>query len=133
MSQETILRQIYDYANRANPYPLWAKLRQTPVGFQENGPDEEGTYVVSTYREIEGLLHDPRISSDLRNCAQTGDDHGPQRNRISLSTWTPRSTTACAGWRCAPLVRQSARRTWSSCTLRCCASSARSSLRSGAS
>src|SRR5258707_5531259 len=73
MSQDTtILREIFDYANRANPYPLWAKLRQTPVGFQEDGPDEGGTYVVSTYREIEALLHDPRISSDSRNCAQTG-------------------------------------------------------------
>src|SRR5260221_13649562 len=73
MAQDTtILRQIFDYSNRANPYPLWAQLRQTPVGFQEDGPDEAGTYVVSTYREIEGLLHDPRISSDLRNCAQTG-------------------------------------------------------------
>jgi len=72
MSQETILREIFDYANRANPYPLWAKLRQTPVCWQEDGPDEGGTYVVSTYREIEALLHDPRISSDSRNCAQTG-------------------------------------------------------------
>jgi cytochrome P450 len=72
MSQETILREIYDAANRANPYPLWAKLRQTPVCWQEDGPDEGGTYVVSTYREIEGLLHDPRISSDSRNRVQTG-------------------------------------------------------------
>src|SRR5258706_5014676 len=72
MSQETILREILDYANRANPYPLWAKLRQTPVCWQEDGPDEGGTYVVSPYREIEALLHDPRISSDSRNCAQTG-------------------------------------------------------------
>ncbi len=68
----TILRQIFDYANRANPYPLWAQLRQTPVSWQEDGPDEAGTYVVSTYREIEGLLHDPRVSSDLRNSTQTG-------------------------------------------------------------
>jgi hypothetical protein len=38
MSQDTtILRQIYDYANRANPYPLWAQLRQTPVCWQEDG------------------------------------------------------------------------------------------------
>jgi len=72
MSQETILRNIFDYANRANPYPLWAKLRQTPVCWQEDGPDEAGTYVVSTYREIVALLHDPRISSDFRNCVQTG-------------------------------------------------------------
>lgn len=64
--------KIYDYANRANPYPLWAQLRQTPVCWQEDGPDEAGTYVVSTYREIEALLHDPRISSDPRNRLQTG-------------------------------------------------------------
>jgi cytochrome P450 len=68
----TILRQIYDYANRANPYPLWTKLRQTPVCWQKDGPDEAGTYVVSTYHEIEALLHDPRVSSDLRNSKQTG-------------------------------------------------------------
>lgn len=72
MPQETILREIYDYSNRANPYPLWAKLRETPISFQEDGPDEAGTYVVSTYREIEALLHDPRISSDLRKSEQTG-------------------------------------------------------------
>jgi cytochrome P450 len=66
-----ILRQIYDYAHRANPYPLWAKLRAHPVCWQEDGPDEAGTFVVSTYREIEMLLHDPRISSDLRNSSQT--------------------------------------------------------------
>jgi cytochrome P450 len=73
MSQDTtILRQISDYANRANPYPLWAQLRQTSVSWQEDGPDEAGTYIVSTYREIEALLHDPRVSSDLRKSAQTG-------------------------------------------------------------
>src|SRR5262245_34301745 len=73
MSQDTtILRQIYDPANRANPYPLWARLRQTPVCWQEDGPDAEGTWVVSTYREIEALLHDPRLSSDMRLSTQTG-------------------------------------------------------------
>jgi cytochrome P450 len=68
----TILRQIFDYANRANPYPLWAKLRQTPVCWQETDLDVGGTYVVSAYREAEALLHDPRLSSDLRNSTQTG-------------------------------------------------------------
>jgi len=66
------LRQIFDYANRANPYPLWAKLRQTPVCWQETDLDVGGTYVVSAYREAEALLHDPRLSSDLRNSTQTG-------------------------------------------------------------
>jgi cytochrome P450 len=72
ITDTTILRQIFDYANRANPWPLWARLRQTPVCWQEDGPDEGGTYVVSTYRAIEALLHDPRLSSDLRHSIQTG-------------------------------------------------------------
>jgi len=49
------------YANRANPYPFYAELRKTPVLRQD-----DGSYVVSTYREIVSLLHDPRVSSDLR-------------------------------------------------------------------
>ena len=57
-----LFAQILDYANRANPYPLYAELRKTPVARQE-----DGSYVVSTYREIVDLLHDPRISSDQRN------------------------------------------------------------------
>jgi cytochrome P450 len=55
-------QQALLYENRANPYPLYAKLRKTPVSRQ---PD--GSYVVSTYREIVSILHDPRVSSDLRN------------------------------------------------------------------
>ncbi|MGW7001513.1 cytochrome P450 [Streptomyces sp. NPDC054933] len=62
MTDGTLLRQITDYANRADPYPLYAELRRTPVAQQEDGP-----YVVSTYWEIHHLLHDPRVSSDARN------------------------------------------------------------------
>jgi cytochrome P450 len=61
MSQGKLFEQILDQANRHNPYPLYAQLRKTPISQQE-----DGTYVVSTYREIEGLLYDPRISSDER-------------------------------------------------------------------
>src|SRR5215469_6023477 len=71
----TILRQIFDPNNRANPYPLWAQLRRTPISWQEDGPTEEGSYVVSTYREIETLLHHPLISSDLRNLTYNGGRH----------------------------------------------------------
>jgi cytochrome P450 len=63
----TILRRIFDPANRPNPWPLWARLRETPVCWQEDGPDNAGAYVVSTYREVEALFHDPRLSSDERN------------------------------------------------------------------
>ncbi|MPV88780.1 cytochrome P450 [Georgenia ruanii] len=58
----SVFAQILDYANRADPYPLYAELRKTPVALQE-----DGSYVVSTYREIVDLLHDPRISSDPHN------------------------------------------------------------------
>ncbi|MEW1638696.1 cytochrome P450 [Streptomyces sp. NPDC093801] len=64
-----ILRQILDYSSRANPYPLYEELRKTPVFH-----DGEGPYVISTYHEIKGLLHDPRISSDSRNLTATAGD-----------------------------------------------------------
>jgi cytochrome P450 len=62
MAQASIFEQILDPANRADPYPLYALLRETPVARQL-----DGTYVVSTYREIVALLHDRRVSSDPRS------------------------------------------------------------------
>jgi cytochrome P450 len=56
-TQKDLLAQILDYANRANPYPLFAELRQTPV---LRAPD--GRYVISTYREVTALIRDPRLS-----------------------------------------------------------------------
>ncbi|WP_020578492.1 cytochrome P450 [Actinopolymorpha alba] len=54
----SVFQQVLDYANRADPYPLYAELRRTPVI-----REDDGRYVVSTYREIVALLHDPRVSS----------------------------------------------------------------------
>lgn len=62
MPHQSLYEQVIDYANRANPYSLYAQLLQTPVTRQV-----DGSYIVSTYREIISLLHDPRISSDFRN------------------------------------------------------------------
>ena len=64
MAPASIFDQILDYANRADPYPLYAELRRTPVSRAD-----DGSYVISTYREIVALLHDPRVSSDLRHRA----------------------------------------------------------------
>ncbi len=62
MAEPSIYRQVLDPARRANPYPLYAELRRTPVT-----REDDGTYVVSTYHEIFALLHDPRVSSDPRS------------------------------------------------------------------
>ncbi|MEV7321936.1 cytochrome P450 [Streptomyces sp. NPDC093970] len=56
------LRRIFDCSARADPYPLYAELRRTPVALQE-----DGSYVISTYREIKDVLNDPHLSSDVRN------------------------------------------------------------------
>jgi cytochrome P450 len=59
---DEVFAKILDPRNRANPYPLYAELRRTPVARLA-----DGGYVVSTYTEIAALLHDPRLSSDLTN------------------------------------------------------------------
>jgi cytochrome P450 len=73
----SVFQQILDYANRGDPYPLYAELRKTPVAFQE-----DGSYVVSTYREIVALLHDPRVSSDRRNLASSGTAFAAEAEEI---------------------------------------------------
>jgi cytochrome P450 len=62
MTSGTISAQITDYANRADPYPLYAELRKTPVR-----REDDGTYLVSTYYEVRSLANDPRLSNDTRN------------------------------------------------------------------
>lgn len=62
MAADTLFQRITDYAHRADPYPLYAELREHRVARQE-----DGSYLVGTYHEIEALLHDPRVSSDRRN------------------------------------------------------------------
>src|SRR5260221_12710548 len=64
MAADTLFRRITDYANRADPYPLYAELREHGVARQD-----DGSYLVGTYHEIAALLHDPRISSDRRKRA----------------------------------------------------------------
>jgi cytochrome P450 len=82
MPQASMLRQITDFANRADPYPIYEELRKTPVLHEE----EDGPYIVSSYYDIEALLHDPRISSDAANVA-AGDDElsGPEATGLPPS------------------------------------------------
>ncbi|GCF10622.1 cytochrome P450 [Dictyobacter arantiisoli] len=68
VSQNNLLDQVLAYANRPNPYPLFAQLREHPVLAQG-----DGRYVVSTYKEINDILHDPRFSSDMSKCYSKED------------------------------------------------------------
>lgn len=59
MADDTLFAQVMDPANRADPYPLYARLRETPVARQR-----DGSYVVSTHAGIRSLIFDPRLSSE---------------------------------------------------------------------
>ena len=61
MPQPSLFQQIVAYANRANPYPLYAQLRETPISFQEGIG-----FVASSHAAISTLLADPRLSSEGR-------------------------------------------------------------------
>src|SRR3712207_5004058 len=56
-----LFTQVLDPSNRPNPYPLYARLRETPVA-----PLADGFFAVSSYAAISALLHDPRMSKDQR-------------------------------------------------------------------
>ncbi len=77
MNANSPFAQTLEAANRADPYPLYALLRKTPVH-----REEDGTYVVSTYAEIRSLLHDPRVSSDDRPKARHAKTGNPLRDFI---------------------------------------------------
>lgn len=63
MSADTLLERITDYANRSDPYPLYAELRDAGPVVQQ----ADGSYLIGTYHEIAALLHDPRMSADPRS------------------------------------------------------------------
>jgi cytochrome P450 len=60
MTPETAWAEAMKFENRPNPYPFFDELRKTPVARVANG-----LYVVTGYRELLALAHDPRVSSDI--------------------------------------------------------------------
>ena len=71
MPDQTNYERAMDYSVRPNPFPLYAEMRKTPIEVQ---PD--GTYVISTYNEVQALFHDPRLTSDLRKRAAPAPTQG---------------------------------------------------------
>jgi cytochrome P450 len=72
VTQETLFQQVLNYANRANPYPFYTRLRERSI-WQE----EDGTYLISRYDDVVSLLHDPRLSADERRLASEQTRRGP--------------------------------------------------------
>jgi len=62
MTPETAWAEAMKFESRPNPYRFFDELRKTPVVHVGNG-----VYVVTGYRELMTLAHDPRISSDPRH------------------------------------------------------------------
>jgi cytochrome P450 len=62
MDGDRLMQAITNPANRHDPYPLYAQARELGVCRQH-----DGVYLVSRHREVDALLHDPRISSNPAN------------------------------------------------------------------
>jgi cytochrome P450 len=59
MPDPTLFAAVKDPAHRPDPYPLYARLRESPVALQD-----DGTYVVTTHAALRALVFDPRLSSE---------------------------------------------------------------------
>lgn len=59
-SEATAWAEAMKFENRPDPYPFFDELRKTPVARVA-----DDVYVVTGYRELMALAHDPRISSDI--------------------------------------------------------------------
>jgi cytochrome P450 len=68
ISANDLFKQLLDPATRPNPYRIYEQMLATPIA-QLNAPAH---YAVTTYNEIAALLHDPRMSKDIRKSQARG-------------------------------------------------------------
>jgi cytochrome P450 len=61
---QDLMRQVISPANRHDPYPLYARLRENRVNVL---PD--GSFAIGRYADVVALFHDPRLSSDPHNAS----------------------------------------------------------------
>jgi cytochrome P450 len=67
-SADELFKQVLNPANRSHPYPIYEQLLTTPVAQL----DSSTHFIVTTYNEITALLHDPRMSKDVRKSKAQG-------------------------------------------------------------
>jgi cytochrome P450 len=82
MTPETAWAEAMKFENRPNPYRFFDELRKTPVVHVGNG-----VYVVTGYRELMTLAHDPRISSDMRRLKARAAASGASESDPSLTAY----------------------------------------------
>jgi fatty acid omega-hydroxylase len=63
VTPEHAFAEAMKFENRANPYPFFDELRKAGAVTRVTN----GIYIVTGYKEVIALIHDPRISADLRN------------------------------------------------------------------
>jgi cytochrome P450 len=59
MSYDTLFSQVLAPSSRPDPYPLYARLRESPIVRQR-----DGSFVASSHSAVRSLLFDPRVSSE---------------------------------------------------------------------
>jgi cytochrome P450 len=67
-----LFTELMEPANRPDPYPLYARMRETPVA-----PLADGFWAVSTHQEIEALLHHPGVSKEQDRSTVGGRSRSP--------------------------------------------------------
>jgi cytochrome P450 len=67
-----LFTEVLDPVNRPDPYPLYARMRDTPVA-----PLADGFWAVSTHREIDALLRHPGISKEQGRSSVGGRPRSP--------------------------------------------------------
>lgn len=82
MNAETAWAEAMKFENRPNPYPYFEELRKTPVA-----KVSEHTYVVTGYRELLALSHDPRVSSDITRSPSGLSGEKPKPTAATVSSY----------------------------------------------
>ncbi|GAA3442998.1 cytochrome P450 [Planomonospora venezuelensis] len=68
-----LIGMLVDPAARPDPYPVYARIRELGPSVLDPGGGEAPGIVLSTYRECEAVLRDPRMSSQRGRNRRPGD------------------------------------------------------------
>jgi cytochrome P450 len=82
MTPEAAWAEAMKFESRPNPYRFFDELRKTPVVHVG-----DGIYVVTGFRELTALAHDPRVSSDPRHIARAASKPGSETESPSLEAY----------------------------------------------